>query len=66
MRPGLRILGTDADGEARILMLDEHPFFIATLFVPQLTSTPERPHPLILGLIRAAHIQRQMRTLTAA
>jgi len=63
---GLRILGTDADGEARILMLDEHPFFIATLFVPQLTSTLERPHPLILGLIRAAHIQRQMRTLTAA
>jgi CTP synthase (UTP-ammonia lyase) len=37
---GLRIVGRDANGEARILTLPKHRFFVATLFVPQLTSTP--------------------------
>jgi len=53
-RGGMRISGRDADGEARILELPPHPFFLATLFVPQTSSTPERPHPIILGLLRAA------------
>ena len=51
---GLQIVGTDADGEARILALPQHPFFVATLFVPQLTSTAERPHPLIVAFVKAA------------
>jgi CTP synthase (UTP-ammonia lyase) len=33
--------------EARVLELPDHPFFLATLYVPQKASTPERPHPLI-------------------
>ena len=33
--------------EARVIELPEHPFFLATLFVPQAASTAERPHPLI-------------------
>lgn len=33
--------------EARVVELPEHPFFLATLFVPQAASTLERPHPLI-------------------
>ena len=33
--------------EARVVELPEHPFFLATLFVPQAASTPESPHPLI-------------------
>lgn len=33
--------------EARVLELPDHPFFLATLYVPQTDSTPERPHPLI-------------------
>jgi CTP synthase (UTP-ammonia lyase) len=33
--------------EARVIELPDHPFFLATLFVPQTTSTLERPHPLI-------------------
>ena len=53
-RAGLRIVGSDANGEARILCLAGHPFFVATLFVPQLTSTPGRPHPIILGFLRVA------------
>jgi CTP synthase (UTP-ammonia lyase) len=51
---GLRVSGVDADGEARVLELPGHPYYLATLFVPQTSSTPERPHPLITGLLRAA------------
>ena len=51
---GLRISGRDEHGEARVVELPEHPFFIATLFVPSLSSTAETPHPLIAGLIRRA------------
>lgn len=51
---GLRVVGTDADGEARILALAQHPFFVATLFVPQLSSTAEHPHPLIVAFVKAA------------
>ena len=53
-RGGLRVTGFDRDGEARVLELVEHPFFLATLFVPQTSSLPERPHPIALGLLRAA------------
>src|SRR6185436_16546933 len=51
---GLRVVGIDEDGEARIVELPEHPFFVATLFVPPLTSTAEQPHPLIIAYLQAA------------
>jgi len=51
---GLRIVGRDADREPRVLWLPGHPFFVATLFVPQVASTPDRPHPLIAAWVRAA------------
>jgi CTP synthase (UTP-ammonia lyase) len=51
---GLRVVGVDEDQEARIVELPNHPFFVATLFVPPLTSTPEQPHPLILAYLQAA------------
>jgi CTP synthase (UTP-ammonia lyase) len=37
---GLRVVGVDGDGEARVLELRDRRFFIATLFVPQLSSSP--------------------------
>ena len=40
-------LADPGTAEARVLELPDHPFFLATLFVPQTASTPERPHPLI-------------------
>lgn len=52
---GLRVVGVDGDGEARVFELVAHAFYLATLFVPQTRSTPERPHPLVTGLLRAAH-----------
>jgi CTP synthase (UTP-ammonia lyase) len=51
---GLRVAATDADGEARILELPDHPFFVATLFVPQTGSSPGRPHPLVTAFVRAS------------
>lgn len=51
---GMRIVGTDETGEVRAIERDDHPFFVATLYQPQLSSTPERPHPVFLGLIEAA------------
>jgi len=51
---GLVVSGTDQDGEPRILELPSLRYFLATLFVPQTSSTPEAPHPLIVGFLRAA------------
>ena len=51
---GLRIVGVDQDGEARIIEIPGHRFFLATLFVPQCTSSPAQPHPLILAYLDAA------------
>ena len=49
---GFKIVGTDKFKEARILELENHPFFIATLFVPQDNSTMESPHKLVTGFLR--------------
>jgi len=51
---GLRVSGTDAGGEVRVVEIPEHPFFVATLFVPQTGSSPGRPHPLVTAFVRAA------------
>lgn len=50
----LRISGSDAEGEIRVIELPGHPFFIGTLFVPQARSTPETPHPLVTAFLAAA------------
>jgi CTP synthase (UTP-ammonia lyase) len=49
----LEIVGSDAEGEVRIVELPGHPFFIGTLFVPQARSTPSAPHPLVSAFVRA-------------
>lgn len=51
---GLRVVGWDDLGEARVFELPDHPFFLGTLYVPQLRSTPERPHPLIRAFLESA------------
>ena len=52
-RQGFKVVGSDADKEARVLELQHHKFFIATLFVPQAGSTPEKPNPLVNAFISA-------------
>ncbi len=49
---GFKIVGTDKLKEVRILELENHPFFIATLFVPQANSTKEIPHLLITEFLQ--------------
>lgn len=50
----LKITGVDLEGEVRIIELADHPFFLATLFLPQISSGPGSPHPLIVAYLRAA------------
>lgn len=49
---GLRVVGSDAEGVVRVVELEDHPFFVGTLFLPQLTSRPAAPHPIISGFLR--------------
>lgn len=51
---GLRLTGIDDEGEVRIVELDHHPFFLATLFCFQTRSRPGEPHPLVAGFVDAA------------
>ncbi|KQC40141.1 CTP synthase [Frankia sp. ACN1ag] len=51
---GLRFSGVDESGDVRVLELPGHPFFLATLFQPELGSDASRPHPVIRGFAEAA------------
>ena len=53
---GLRVSGVGTGGEVRIVELPGHPFFLATLFLPQARSVPGRTHPLLAGY--AAAVER--------
>jgi CTP synthase (UTP-ammonia lyase) len=51
---GLRVDALGPQGELRGIEIPGHPFFIATLFQPQLTSKwSGRPHPLIKAYLLA-------------
>jgi CTP synthase (UTP-ammonia lyase) len=50
----LRFTGHDENGEARVAELPGHPFFLATLFQPELAGDGTRPHPIIRAFARAA------------
>jgi CTP synthase (UTP-ammonia lyase) len=54
MSHGFVVAGTDEVGSTRILELPQNNFFIATLFQPQLSSTPEHPHEIILAYLKVA------------
>ena len=50
---GLTLSGVGDDGEVRIVELPDHPFYVATLFLPQARSSPASPHPLLSGYAAA-------------
>jgi CTP synthase (UTP-ammonia lyase) len=58
---GLRVSGVGGEGEIRIVELPEHPFFVATLFLPQARSTAARPHPVLRGYAAAVVAAREAR-----
>ncbi len=49
----MQITGVDDNGEARVIELDHHPFFIGTLFQPELSAFAEVAHPLIVAFLLA-------------
>jgi CTP synthase (UTP-ammonia lyase) len=51
---GLRVSGEDENGEVRVMEIPSLRFFLGTLFVPQASSLPGLPHPLIVELVKAA------------
>ena len=51
---GMRVSALGHQGESRAIELAGHPFFVATLFQPQLTSkTTGQPHRLIRAFLKA-------------
>ncbi|MFI4895780.1 MAG: CTP synthase, partial [Steroidobacterales bacterium] len=57
-RAGLKFSGFSQDGLVEIIELPSHPWFVATQFHPEFTSTPRDGHPLFTGFVRAARCYR--------
>jgi len=55
------VSGLGGAGEIRIVEIPDHPFFLATLFLPQSRSTASRPHPLLAGYAAAVAAHREAR-----
>ncbi|MEV0972247.1 CTP synthase C-terminal region-related (seleno)protein [Microtetraspora glauca] len=60
---GMRLTGFDDAGEVRIAELADHPFFLCTLFQPELSRGESQPHPVIRAFAAAvaAHAASTMR-----
>ena len=57
---GLKATGRNPEtGLVEVVELPGHPFFIGSQFHPEYKSTPERPHPLFTGLVKAALEHRE-------
>lgn len=51
---GLKITGVSPDNKlVEIVEVEDHPWFVATQFHPELKSRPNRPHPLFRDFIKA-------------
>lgn len=57
---GIKVVGHSPD-ENLVEMIEaiDHPYFIASQFHPEFKSRPNRPHPMFLGLIKAAVLQKK-------
>jgi len=61
-KKGMVISGLSPDGKlVEMIELQDHPWFMACQFHPELKSRPNRPHPLFLGLIKNAIEQKGLR-----
>jgi len=65
-RAGLRFSGLSPDQLVEIIELPSHPWFLATQFHPEFTSTPRDGHPLFTGFVRAARAYRAAQLPAAA
>ncbi len=55
---GMSFSGFSADGLVEFVELPGHPWFVASQFHPEFTSTPRDGHPLFSGFVRAARDYR--------
>jgi CTP synthase len=55
---GLSFSGFSADGLVEFIELRSHPWFVASQFHPEFTSTPRDGHPLFTGFVQAAREYR--------
>jgi CTP synthase len=55
---GMSFSGFSADGLVEFIELPTHPWFVASQFHPEFTSTPRDGHPLFTGFVRAAREYR--------
>ena len=59
---GMSCSGTSPDGRlVEFVEIAEHPFFVGTQAHPEFKSRPDRPHPLFLGLVKAADARAEGR-----
>ncbi len=65
-RAGMSFSGLSQDGLVEIIELPAHPWFLATQFHPEFTSTPRDGHPLFAGFVRAARACRAAQLPAAA
>jgi CTP synthase (UTP-ammonia lyase) len=63
---GLLASAWGKDKALRAVELTGHRFFVATLFQPQLSSTPMAPHPVVMAYLQAAAEFRQIKGAAAA
>ncbi|MFI8735769.1 Glutamine amidotransferase class-I [Pseudomonas sp. NFACC19-2] len=57
MAQALKASGHDEAGAVRAIELEDHPFFIATLFQPERAALQGRLPPLVAGLVGACAVQ---------
>ena len=60
-KAGMHFCGVSGDGLVEMIELVEHPWFIASQFHPEFTSTPLAGHPLFSGFVMAARRRSTMR-----
>jgi len=59
---GMVFSGMSPDGKlVEIAEIADHPYMVASQFHPEFLSRPMRPHPLFVGLVKAAKEKNQAR-----
>ena len=60
-RGTLKVVGRNGEGTMRVVELEGHRFFVESLFLPQMSSTLEKPHPMLRAYLKEAAMERQVR-----
>ena len=56
---GMQVAGVNPETKlVEIVELKDHPYFVGTQFHPEFKSRPLHPHPLFVGLVRAAMVDK--------